>query len=87
SLTSVLRKLGRETEAAEQLARARELMADESTYNKACFEAIAGNADAALAHLEKALEKAPGQRLWASRDPDLASLHDDPRFGELVGEV
>jgi len=87
SLASVLRKLGHEAEAAEHLTRARELMANATAYNKACFEAIAGNADAALAHLERALEQAPGDRLWASRDPDLASLHDDPRFGELVGEV
>ena len=87
SLASVLRKLGHEAESAEHLTRAREFMANESAYNKACFEAIAGNADVALVHLKRALEQAPGLRLWASRDPDLAFLHDDPRFWELVGGV
>jgi tetratricopeptide (TPR) repeat protein len=85
-LSSVLRKLGREAEAAEHLARARELMADATDYNKACIESIAGNADAALAHLAQALERAPGRRDWARRDPDLAFIRDDARFRELVGE-
>ena len=86
SLSSVLRKLGREPQAAEHLARARELMADESDYNKACLESIAGNVDAALEHLARALERAPGMRAWAARDLDLASIRDDARFRELVGE-
>ena len=80
SLSSVLRKLGREAEAAEHLARARELMADESDYNRACLESIAGNVDAALEHLARALQRAPGIRAWAARDPDLASIRNDPRF-------
>jgi len=87
SLSSALRKLGREAEAAEHLARARELMANESDYNKACIESITGNADVALEHLARALERAPGNRAWARRDPDLAFIRDDPRFRELVGST
>ena len=34
--------------------------------------------------LEKALTERPDMRDWASRDPDLASLHGDPRFEALV---
>lgn len=82
----MLRKLSREQEAAEHLARARELMAKEVEYNKACIEAIAGNTDAALDHLKKALEQAPGNRLLARCDPDLVSLHENPHFWELVGQ-
>jgi tetratricopeptide (TPR) repeat protein len=85
SLAAVLRELGREEESKEHLARARELMANESEYNKACIEAIAGNAEAALAHLERALAQAPGLRALAARDPDLDALHGDPRFEALVG--
>jgi hypothetical protein len=60
-------------------------MANESEYNKACIEAIAGNVDAALAHLERALAQVPGDRGWAARDPDLEPLHGHPHFEALVG--
>jgi tetratricopeptide (TPR) repeat protein len=85
SLASVLRKLGREEETNEHISRARALMANESDYNQACIEAIAGNVEAALAHLERALTQAPGNRDWAARDPDLEPLHGHPRFEALVG--
>ncbi len=84
SLAAVLRKSGHDEEAAAHLARARDLMATESEYNQACIEAIAGNVDAALAHLERALAEAPGHSDWAARDPDLESLHGHPRFEALV---
>ena len=54
------------------------------TYNRACLEAIAGNPEIALDHLEKALAQSPGLRPWAAQDPDLASLHDHPRFQALI---
>jgi tetratricopeptide (TPR) repeat protein len=79
-LGSVLRKLGREEEAAAHLARARELLPEDDYYNRACLEALAGNVDAALAHLEQALARDPTLRDWARRDPDLESLHGHPRF-------
>jgi tetratricopeptide (TPR) repeat protein len=86
SFAAACRELGREQEYEEHIQRARGLMANESDYNKACIESIAGNVEAALEHLAKALEKHPGQRAWARRDPDLAFIRDDPRFRELVGE-
>jgi tetratricopeptide (TPR) repeat protein len=85
SLASALRKLGREAEAVEYLERARALMAQENDYNKACFEAIAGNVGAALDYLAAALKQAPGDRAWARQDPDLAALRGNPRFEALVG--
>jgi hypothetical protein len=51
------------------------------------LESIAGNVEAALEHLEKALKTRPGLRAWARRDPDLAFIRDDPRFRVLVGEM
>jgi tetratricopeptide (TPR) repeat protein len=93
SLASVLRKLGRDEEAQQHLARARELLsgddhynwACDDHYNWACIEAIAGNGNKALAHLEQALAQRPGLRAWARRDPDLEALHGHPRFEALVG--
>ena len=87
SFAAACRELGREQEYDKHIRRARELMADEDDYNKACIESIARNADAALEHLARALERAPGMRAWARRDPDLAFVRDDARFRALVGSA
>jgi tetratricopeptide (TPR) repeat protein len=84
SFAAVCRELGREKDYEQHIRRARELMANASDYNKACIESIAGNTDAALKYLAKALERAPGRRDLARRDPDLAFIRDDPRFQALV---
>jgi tetratricopeptide (TPR) repeat protein len=84
ALSSVLRKLGHEEEAAIHLARARELLPDDDHYNHACLEAIGGNADAALDHLEKAIAWDATLRDWAARDPDLEPLRGNPRFEAIV---
>ena len=86
ALFGTLLRLGREDEARQEEAIARPLMAKEDEYNRACFAALCGEKDEALRLLQHALEKAPGLRLWARRDPDFQVLHDDPRFWELVGE-
>jgi tetratricopeptide (TPR) repeat protein len=87
SFAAACRKLGREAEYAEHIRLARELMANVSEYNKACIEAIAGNADKALGWLARVLEKAPGMRDLARRDPDFEELRKDPRFWEVVGKL
>jgi mannose-6-phosphate isomerase-like protein (cupin superfamily) len=55
-------------------------------YNAACFEALAGNPDAALVHLQRVRElDAEGESAGYFReDSDLDSLRDDPRFQELL---
>lgn len=60
-------------------------------YNLACTHALLGNREAALDWLRRSLDQAgtsPGElrreKDWAARDPDLASLRDDPRFVALV---
>jgi tetratricopeptide (TPR) repeat protein len=85
SVASALRALGREAEAQEEIARARPLMEKENEYNRACFAAICGEREEALRLLEIALQKRQVSRQWARRDPDLRSLHGDPRFEKLVG--
>jgi tetratricopeptide (TPR) repeat protein len=49
-------------------------------YNLACFEALAGHDDDAIAHLTRAIELRPAARDWAAQDDDLASLRDRPDF-------
>jgi tetratricopeptide (TPR) repeat protein len=87
SLVVCLRKLTRNDDAAEQIEIARELVAKENEYNRACFEAICGNGDKALDLLKAALEKKQAPRAWARRDPDFESLRSDRRFIALVGEA
>jgi len=55
-------------------------------YNAGCFEAQAGNADAAFEHLRRARElDAEGHSAGYFReDNDLDPLRDDPRFRELL---
>jgi tetratricopeptide (TPR) repeat protein len=69
-----------------QLAReARDLFPETDYYNRACVEALLGNADPALDLLGKSLEAKPSRTAWAQRDPDLRSLHSHPRFRALFG--
>jgi tetratricopeptide (TPR) repeat protein len=50
-------------------------------YNVACWEALAGRREEALAHLRQAYELEPDKvREWAKDDPDLAPLRDAIRF-------
>jgi hypothetical protein len=49
-------------------------------YNTACFEALAGRRDDAIAHIRRAVELAPETREWAAKDEDFDSIRDDPEF-------
>ncbi len=53
-------------------------------YNTACFEARAGQTDAALAHIRRAIELTPSLADLARDDDDLAVLRDHPAFAEIV---
>jgi quercetin dioxygenase-like cupin family protein len=50
-------------------------------YNAACFEALAGRRELALQHIQRAAALDPGNvTKWASGDPDLDAIRDDPDF-------
>lgn len=55
-------------------------------YNLACIAARAGNATEAFARLREAIDHGlhPASDLGIETDTDLASLHNDPRFPEIV---
>ena len=51
-------------------------------YNIACWEALAGQREEALAHVRRAYELAPGKvREWAKDDSDLDSIRDELDLG------
>jgi hypothetical protein len=55
-------------------------------YNAACAYGILQRKTEALDLLLKAKAAGFGNIGWAARDPDLASLRDDPAFQRLVAE-
>jgi hypothetical protein len=54
-------------------------------YNLACCEARLGDVEPAFDHLERSLAGRPDLVELARGDDDLAALHGDPRFDQLVG--
>ena len=52
--------------------------------NGACLQAMLGNADRAIALLERVSALDWGQRDWLERDPDYDNLRGDPRFQKLL---
>jgi quercetin dioxygenase-like cupin family protein len=56
-----------------------------ASYNAGCWEALAGNPDAAFDHLRRAKElNADETAPYFREDADLDPLRDDPRFDELL---
>jgi tetratricopeptide (TPR) repeat protein len=57
-------------------------------YNFACLEALTGNSEAALDHLERAAELEPDRvSKGAAEDDDFDSIRDDPRFLAIAGQA
>jgi tetratricopeptide (TPR) repeat protein len=74
-----------EARAAMQEALEREPGAWQGAYNAACFEALAGETEAAFENLRRAVElDRRAVREIAAGDDDLASLRGDPRFAEVL---
>jgi hypothetical protein len=56
-------------------------------YNLACKYALAGDREHALEWLDKAVQAGFSSDETFAKDPDLASLHGDKRFGALLEKV
>ena len=82
--------LRREGRLEESRAAIREMLALHeghwgAPYNAACFEALAGDKDAAFAYLQQAMQiDTQAVRSFAPGDGDLDSLHDDPRWQKVA---
>jgi quercetin dioxygenase-like cupin family protein len=76
------------------LERARSIMRElterepnvwQAHYNRACFESVAGDADAAFDSLRRAVELNRDEvRRLAPDDPDFDPIREDPRYEEVI---
>lgn len=56
-------------------------------YNLACYYALRGDRESALANLEPSLRLNPGLIEWSQQDTDLISLHQDAEFIAILARV
>jgi quercetin dioxygenase-like cupin family protein len=87
ALAETHREAGRVDQGREVMER---LVAEQpdywgASYNAGCWEALAGNSDAAFQHLRRAKELNPEEAArYFREDGDLDPLRGDPRFEELL---
>lgn len=81
-----LHAAGRLDEAllAHERAAQFEAVAPTALYNMACAHALQGNTNEAFAALDRAADAGFAGAKHASKDSDLASLRDDPRFAAFM---
>ena len=85
TLGGYYRKMGYEELAQKHIGKAMKNIFDsENEYNRACLEAICGNADQAIKLLDVALKNKQTYVDWILRDPDLDFIRQDPRFKQLI---
>ena len=53
-------------------------------YNVACNLATLGEIDDSIAYLARVIEAGTISAAWIRNDDDLANLHGDPRFEQLM---
>ena len=87
TLGGYYRKLGLEELAQKHIGKAMKNIFDsENEYNRACLEAICGNADQAIELLGVALKNKQTYVDWILRDPDLDFIRQDPRFKQMISD-
>jgi tetratricopeptide (TPR) repeat protein len=86
NIGSVLLAKGDPAKALNYFIQARRNSMDyvEPIYNMACAYARLKKKEAALSSLRQACNMQPEARLWAGRDPDLASLKEDKDFKGII---
>jgi predicted Zn-dependent protease len=86
ALADLYTKTGRFEDGLEIDVRlSQQLPADDLVwYNLGCSYALTHHTDEAFEALTKAIEFGYGDYDWMKADPDLNSLHEDPRFESLL---
>jgi non-specific serine/threonine protein kinase len=85
-LSSRYASSGRKSDAAQQLEKAVAMRPNDpnTLYNAACTYGVLEMKEEALNMLKRAAETGFSDLQWASRDPDLSSLHEEPEFKRLL---
>ncbi len=84
ALVVACKALGLTSEAAEHERIAREQASRDDAYGQACYAAVTGDTEQAIALLTGALKEHPPQRSWANIDPELTFIAHDPRFQQAM---
>ncbi len=79
-LAVCLRDLAQDDALQEELQTLKRLVGRESEYFRACYEALAGNHEQAVAYLETSLKKDQATLEMVRREPCFDSLRSDERF-------
>jgi TolB-like protein/Flp pilus assembly protein TadD len=87
--SAALMRLGQREEAMERARRASTIDPEDTAvlYNVGCVYALAGSADEALEHLDRAIQNGFGQREWVENDSDWDALRGEPRFQALLRKL
>src|SRR5438477_9763321 len=87
--SAALMRLGKRDEALERGRRAFAVDPEDAgvLYNLGCTYALAGLSDAAIDHLNKAVQNGFGQREWLENDSALDPIRGDPRFDALMRKL
>ncbi len=87
SIAGCYRKLAMERKYDRHIQMASEAIAVETKYNRACFEAICGNAEKAATLLRAAWKEKQLDVEWAKRDPDFEGIRNNPKFATLLKKL
>jgi tetratricopeptide (TPR) repeat protein len=90
TIGTVLARQGSSEAAIAQAERAIALAPGDGRirYNAACTYAQCGMPERAIEQLKEGVKNLPDYiAAWPQRDPDLASIHDDPEFIRLFGSA
>jgi TolB-like protein/tetratricopeptide (TPR) repeat protein len=81
--------LGDTERAKRWLHRAIEIDPDDPVvlYNAACNFATLGELESAIEYLDRAIRHGTVSVAWMRNDEDLAKLHSDPRYAELLAQL
>jgi adenylate cyclase len=87
--SAALMRLGRRDEALERARRASTIDPEDPAvlYNVGCTHALAGMAEEAIDHLDRAIQNGFGQREWIDNDSDWDSVRNEPRFQALLRKL
>ncbi|HKZ43695.1 MAG TPA: tetratricopeptide repeat protein [Anaerolineales bacterium] len=84
TLAGFYHTLGKKREYRQHMSIAREAIKDENDYNRACLEALCGNAEDSVALLKTALQEKQVTMEWVARDPDFDGIRNEQIFIDLV---